>query len=142
MGVDKQFSGYHDEVYRPYLERFANEHAAPRDMVEDIVAAELSSKASVESQIVQGEANVAYAIENGNEQYVLRVGQKDLSRFTNERWAIQEAEALGIAVPEIVAVGSREVREGSFSFSLQKRISGKLFDALLWVEKIDQGRAK
>ncbi len=137
------FSDFHGEEDRNRLLHIASSRTTPPEIVKEVLKKSIGKTPASMHRILQGEANEVYIITTTDAQeVVLRLSHKETNRFEFEAWAIGEVKKRGVPVPDILALGEYETPDKKLYYSVQRRITGRTLDNLLWADHISPERAK
>ena len=107
--------------------RHASMRSTDVQLLGRIVAAASGDSAVRWERIVGGEVNEVHAaVLSRGREVVVRVSRAGLGcRFEAERWAIGAAAAVGVPVPEVLAVERTEDRFGPLAVCVEERVTGR-----------------
>lgn len=129
---DIQYNEFHDDATRKRLSDIANTRTTPRAVIDSIIHKELADTIQNITRIVRGETNEVYDISTtSGREIILRIGHWDKMAFQREAWAINQAGAVGVSVPEIVATGEIFGENQHVYYCMQEKLQGTLLSDLL-----------
>jgi Ser/Thr protein kinase RdoA (MazF antagonist) len=122
-------------VTSDYARHLAALHAGfetPAELIAAAARAVTRSPILAKERIVHGEANEVYGVtfESGLD-VILRIARRAEGLFEKEAWAIGRCRALGMAVPEVLSLQSRQAEGEALEFCWMERLPGqRLSDSL------------
>ena len=112
------------EVWREehHARKPATDHALLADVVRDATGASAASW----TRLVRGEVNEVYVVTmSSGDDVIVRVSRDERKRFHSERWVLDAARAVGVAVPDVLLVAEREDGHGPLLVCVESRVAGR-----------------
>ncbi|MDB5176322.1 MAG: aminoglycoside phosphotransferase family protein [Candidatus Saccharibacteria bacterium] len=135
-----QFNEFKSEAEQKRLLDLAEANTSPDELIASIVSSALGEEVVETTRIVRGETNEVYGIRtNQKRDIILRIGHWDKTTFQREAWAIEQAVAVGVPVPKILALGEHST---DVYYCVQEKLQGTPLDSLLFSHNLPKDRAK
>ena len=116
----------HPDAYAAYLQARHAGFEAPRPLVEAMVQRATGQSVTALERIVAGNDNEVYAVTpSQGSEFVVRIHRSASCTLTEEAWALAQARAAGVPVPDVLLVDQIEHEGAPLDFMVQTRLAGR-----------------